>query len=57
LEVRDWGGGFDPDAVTNGHRGLRGIRERAELLGGRASVKTRPGGGTLVAVELPLKAS
>jgi two-component system, LuxR family, response regulator FixJ len=57
LEVRDWGDGFDPDTVTVEHRGLRGIRERAELLGGRASFKTRPGGGTLVAVELPLTAS
>ena len=57
LEVRDWGGGFDPDTVAVEHRGLRGIRKCAELLGGRASFKTRPGGGTLVAVELPLKVS
>ena len=57
LEVRDWGGGFDPDAVTVEHRGLRGIRKRAELLGGRASFKTKEGGGTLVAVEFPLKTS
>jgi signal transduction histidine kinase len=57
LEVRDWGAGFDPDAVTVEHQGLRGIRERAESLGGRASFEARPGGGTLVAVQLPLKAS
>ena len=57
LEVRDWGGGFDPDAVTSQHRGLRGIWERAALLGGRASLKTRPGEGTTVVVELPLQAS
>jgi FixJ family two-component response regulator len=57
LEVRDWGGGFDPDSVTVEHRGLRGIRDRAELLGGRASIKTEPGWGTLVVAELPLKAA
>jgi signal transduction histidine kinase len=57
LEARDWGSGFDPDAVTIEHRGLWGIRQRAELLGGRASLKTKPGWGTLVSVELPLKAS
>jgi signal transduction histidine kinase len=57
LEVRDWGGGFDPDAVAVERRGLRGIRDRAELLGGRASFETKPGWGTLVAVELPLMAS
>jgi signal transduction histidine kinase len=57
LTVRDWGGGFDPDAVTVEHRGLRGLRDRAELLGGRASFKTEPGWGTLVTVDLPLMAS
>jgi hypothetical protein len=57
LEVRDWGCGFDPDAVAIEHRGLRGIRQRAEVLGGRASVKTKPGWGTLVVAELPLGAS
>ncbi len=57
LEVRDWGGGFVPDAVTMEHRGLRGIRERAELLGGRASINSKSGGGTIVTVEIPLKAS
>ena len=54
LEVRDWGCGFDADAVTAEHRGLRGIRDRCALLGGKATIQTRPGWGTLVAVELPL---
>jgi signal transduction histidine kinase len=57
LEVRDWGSGFNPDAVNDEHRGLRGIRQRAELLGGHTSIETKAGWGTLVAVELPLKAS
>lgn len=57
LEVRDWGRGFEYDAITAGHRGLRGIRDRAALLDGRASIQTCPGWGTLVAVELPLDAA
>jgi signal transduction histidine kinase len=57
LEVRDWGSGYDPGAVTIEHRGLQGIRQRAELAGGKASIKTKLGEGTRVAVELPLKAS
>jgi two-component system, LuxR family, response regulator FixJ len=55
LEVRDWGVGFDPGAIGADCRGLRGVCERAELLGGRASVESRPGWGTLVAVELPIR--
>jgi len=57
LEVRDWGNGFDLAAVAADQRGLQGIRQRAELLGGKASIQTRPGWGTLVAVELPLDAA
>ena len=33
--------------------GLIGMRERAALLGGTASVSSAPGGGTTVAVRLP----
>lgn len=53
LEIRDWGVGFVPEAVTPDHRGLHGIHERAELLGGHATVQTKPGCGTLLVVELP----
>jgi PAS domain S-box-containing protein len=54
VEVRDWGIGFDPARVGHGHYGLQGIRERARLLGGAASIKTAPGKGTSVTIELPL---
>ena len=56
LEVRDWGSGFDPDAVSATSIVVYGASvERAELLGGRASIKTEPGWGTLVVAEIPLK--
>lgn len=54
LEVRDWGVGFRPEAVAEDHFGVRGIRERARLLGGRSEIQSLPGKGTRVRVELPL---
>lgn len=54
LEVRDWGVGFDPATVGQGHFGLEGIRERTRLLGGELTIDSRPGGGTIVRVRLPL---
>jgi signal transduction histidine kinase len=50
LEVRDDGiGGADPA----GH-GLMGMSDRAAALGGRLEIESPAGGGTLVAVTLPL---
>ncbi len=54
VTVRDWGVGFDPERVHERCFGLRGIRERARLLGGQAAVQTAPGAGTCVDVTLPL---
>jgi two-component system sensor histidine kinase DegS len=54
LEVRDCGIGFDPTIVGEDCFGLQAVRERAKLLGGRATVETAPGKGTRVVVELPL---
>jgi NarL family two-component system sensor histidine kinase YdfH len=54
LSVRDFGVGFDPTAVHEGHFGLEGICERAKLLGGEAKIESRPGEGTEVRVDLPL---
>lgn len=54
VEVRDWGVGFDPNAIEEACFGLRGIRERARLLGGGAEVCSTPGDGTTVRVSLPM---
>ena len=53
LVVRDWGRGFDAASVPASRFGLEGIRKRAELAGGRADVRSKPGEGTTVTVELP----
>jgi signal transduction histidine kinase len=49
--------GFDPVAalVASGSSGLSGMRERAILLGGRVTIQSQPGGGTLVTLELSFK--
>lgn len=54
LRIEDWGVGFDLDQVRQDRFGLAGIRERAQLLGGQASVESAPGQGTRVLVDLPL---
>jgi PAS domain S-box-containing protein len=54
LEVRDWGIGFNPNSLGKGHLGLEGIRQRVRLLGGRLSIESTPGSGTLVQVVVPI---
>jgi len=54
IEVRDWGVGFDVKKVQKDRFGLAGIRERARLLGGKCRVKSRPGEGSSIMVELPV---
>lgn len=54
LSVRDWGIGFDVAKVQEERFGLRGVRERARLLGGSAEVASVPGQGTTVQVRLPM---
>ncbi len=54
IEIRDEGVGFDPQNVSENRFGLEGIRERARLMGGKCSIRSKPGGGTAVIVQLPL---
>jgi signal transduction histidine kinase len=51
LEIRDDGCGFQPGGSPG--RGLVGMRERAEVLGGTVALQTGPGQGVRVTVELP----
>lgn len=52
LEVEDDGDGFDASARHDGF-GLQGMTERLALAGGTFEVSSSPGGGTIVAVDLP----
>ncbi len=54
LEVQDWGVGFDPDSAAENRFGLKGISDRARLLGGHFSIDSTPGKGTCVRVSLPV---
>ncbi len=54
LEIRDWGRGFDTTAVDADNFGLEGIRQRAKILGGQATIQSTPGQGTRIAIQLPL---
>lgn len=52
--VEDNGRGFDADAIGQGRLGLYGIRERAELLGGRLTIESEAGRGASLFVEIPV---
>ena len=53
VRVADDGQGFDPQTVPDGHLGLAGMRARAERLGGRFSVVSDIGRGTVVEAVIP----
>lgn len=53
--VEDDGVGFNPNAkFGERHLGLMGMRERAELLGGKLVIESAPGQGTSIFIEIPL---
>ncbi len=57
LKVRDDGSGFDlADPADEGHFGLHGMTGLVQDAGGRLEVRSAPGAGTTVTVELPLGA-
>jgi two-component system NarL family sensor kinase len=57
LEVRDDGVGFSPERPSQSARGgygLNSMAERAELIGGRLSIRSWPGSGTSVVAVVPV---
>lgn len=56
VDIRDDGRGFDRTIPKQGHFGLIGMAEFAELAGGQCTVESVPGAGTLVRASLPLTA-
>src|SRR5262249_10954262 len=60
LRVRDDGKGIDPAILgepMEGHFGLPGMRERAELIGGHLDVWSEKGLGTEVDLKVPAAAA
>lgn len=58
LQISDNGQGFEQDKTVGpaeGHFGLLGISERAKRLGAELSVKTEPGKGTTIRVQVPIE--
>jgi signal transduction histidine kinase len=53
VEVRDNGRGFDPAAGHPGHFGLESMRSRASEIGGRLTISSAPGLGTVVRAHAP----
>ena len=59
VTIADNGIGFDLDTVLRDpekwdHFGIKGILERARLVGGEGHVQSKPGKGTKIIVEVPL---
>ncbi len=53
LVISDDGVGFNPRAASSeGHYGLQGMRERAELIGARLQITSHPGTGSTVTVTV-----
>jgi len=56
LEIHDDGRGFDPaQPARPGAFGLRGMYERAQLLGGTLTIESAPGRGTTIYARLPVQ--
>src|SRR5688572_21756196 len=53
LMIRDNGIGFEMTEVPQARFGIWGIRERARMAGGKASIESAPGRGTTVIADLP----
>jgi signal transduction histidine kinase len=59
LDVRDDGIGFDREAtgsaVVGGHFGLQGLEDLVAAAGGSTRVRSSPGRGTDLRVEVPIR--
>lgn len=58
LQVQDFGRGFSPGSINgaasiHGHIGLLSMRERVGDLGGRLTIQSSVGHGTLIVAEVP----
>lgn len=58
VTIRDNGAGFDPEAVRRPTSlGLLSMRERAEAIGARFTILSKPGNGTAIIIEREISAN
>ncbi len=58
IVIADDGRGFDPDPLSTSagdHLGLTFMRERMAQIGGRLTIQSRPGAGTQVILQVPIR--
>ena len=60
VEIRDNGKGFDlpqtlDSAISVGHVGLLGMKQRVDTAGGNIKIKTREGAGTIITLKFPIQ--
>ncbi|MBL8227104.1 MAG: hypothetical protein JNL98_01450 [Bryobacterales bacterium] len=55
VTVQDDGIGFNPAQPSRSGLGLAGIQQRVRDLGGAVKITSKPGSGTLLELELPIK--
>jgi len=60
VEIRDNGKGFDlprtlDSAISVGHVGLLGMKQRVDTVGGDIKIKTREGAGTIITLKFPIQ--
>ncbi len=53
--IEDDGDGFDPRSIREEGVGLLGMRERLSFVDGRLEIESRPGAGTTIVAEVPVK--
>ena len=56
IVIADNGRGFDTTQSYPGHYGLKGMEEQARMIGGRLTIRSRPGQGAATIVSAPLRA-
>jgi ligand-binding sensor domain-containing protein/signal transduction histidine kinase len=56
IVIEDNGGGFSPEDRASAGNGLHNIEKRMKNLGGSFQLTTRPGDGTRIRLEVPIKA-
>ncbi len=56
FSLEDDGAGFELErALQDGHFGLRGMQERADLIGARLNIESAPGGGTRLELSVEVE--